>query len=187
MKPAVLPFSALLLLAGCVQENPGVSPDWSISGDGGVALIVGENYSAGEPIAFQLKTTNYSVVFLNRSGGYSLGSYPSLWICRKTNGSCENVEYREMAGFSRCENGIEQIDVPAESTERKEVYPAESYVLLSLWDQKEWVEERVECGPGFYRDRRAEQVQSGDYTATFVYWVSWDKEPQSVAADFRII
>ena len=116
-----------------------------------------------------------------------MGSYPSVWICRNTNGSCENVEYREMRDFSRCENNAEQIEVPAESSERKEIYPAESYALLLLWNQREWAEERVPCGAGFARKRRVEQAVPGNYTVTFVYWVSWGQEPHSVAADFRII
>ncbi|MFH1470290.1 MAG: hypothetical protein ABIF01_00925 [Candidatus Micrarchaeota archaeon] len=64
-----LPMLAVLLLFGCAstpEEKPAEKP---ISDDSEVKLIVGENYTLGEPIAIQLKTTNYSISFLNRSGG----------------------------------------------------------------------------------------------------------------------
>ncbi len=174
----------MAFLLGCVSENP--IEERPLSDDFEISLIVGENYSVGEPIAIQLKTSNYSIVYLNRSGGYSFGYYPSLWICRKTNESCENIEYRWMRGFSRCEGGIVNINVPRESIEEREVWLAEKYGLIFLWDQREWIEDEIPCGDGFEKTREPQQVPVGNYSVSFVYWVTWDKDPRSVTADFNI-
>ncbi len=176
----------LLLLFGCLGPGPEKAAEKPVSDDSEVALIVGESYSVGEPIAIQLKTTNYSISYNNRSGGYSLGSYPSVWICRKTNSSCENVEYRQMRDFSTCEGGAVNILVPPEGGEERVVLQAESYGLLFLWDQREWKDQKIPCGSSFATIRRGEQVPGGNYSITFVYWVSWEKSPRSLSADFRI-
>ena len=183
----ILFLLALLLLYGCAQPTQEKPSEMPVSNDSEVVIIAGENYTAGEPIAFQIKTSNYSIAYLNRSGGYSAGSYPSAWICRKTNSSCENIEYRQMWGFSTCEMGAVNVWVPRESYEKKEVLPAEFYGLLLLWDQNDWKEQLISCGSGFASVRRAEPVAPGNYSITFVYWVSWDSAPRSVSADFRII
>jgi len=179
---------AMLLLFGCAgtpEEKPAEKP---ASDDSEVKLIVGENYTLGEPIAFQLKTTNYSISFLNRSGGYSIGSYPSLWICRKIDSeSCENIEYRTMKDFSTCESGVVNVWAPDEAHEKRDVFPAESYLLLLHWEQTDWKEVKAPCGSSFSVARRAQEVGRGEYSVTFVYWVSWDGGPRSVSADFRII
>ncbi|MFH0818165.1 MAG: hypothetical protein V1909_06060 [Candidatus Micrarchaeota archaeon] len=177
---------ALVLLFGCSAPLPEKAVEKPLSDDSEVRIIVGENYSLGEPIAFQLKTSNYSISFLNRSGGYSIGAYPSVWICKKTNESCENVEYRQMADFSTCESGAVSMWVLPQSTEKKDVFPAEFYGLLLRWDQREWKEQIVGCGSGFASIRKAELVQKGEYSITFVYWVSWEGNPRSVSADFKI-
>lgn len=175
-----------LLLFGCSQNAEQVK-EKPESDDLEVSIIVGENYSAGEPIAFQLRTSNYSIIYMNRSGGYSMKGYPSVWICRYVNESeCENIEYRWMRGFSMCEGGVVRIDVPPESYEVKAVWPAERYDLLLLWDQKDWKETVVQCGGNFARARQPEQVPPGNYSVSFVYWVSWDERPRSVSADFSI-
>ncbi len=183
----ILLLLALLLLFGCSQPTPEKPSEKPMSNDSEVRIIAGENYTVGEPIAFQIKTSNYSIAYLNRSGGYSAGSYPSAWICKKTNGSCDNIEYRQMKGFSTCEGGIVNVWVPTESFEKKEVLPAEFYGLLLLWDQNDWKEHLVSCGNSYASIRRAEPVTPANYSITFVYWVSWDSAPRSVSADFRII
>lgn len=175
-----------LLLLGCSQPAPEKPSEKPVSNDSEVRIIAGD-YARGEPVAFQIKTSNYSIIYLNRSGGYSIGSYPSVWICKKANESCENVEYRKMRGFSTCEGGAVNVWIPAESSEKKGVLPAELYDLLLLWDQKDWKEQRVSCGNSYASIRRAEPVTPGNYSVTFVYWVSWDSAPRSVSADFRII
>ena len=174
-----------LLLLGCQQEELPVEKP--VSEDLEVSIIAGENYSSREPIAFQLKTTNYSIIYTNRTGGYSIGYYPSIWICRQTNETCENIEFRQMSDFSNCIGETVHIRVPSESIEKKDVFPAESYVLLFLWDQKDWKEVQTPCGSSFAKLRKPEQVPPGNYSITFVYWVSWSKKPRSVTADFRII
>ncbi len=176
-----------ILLLGCTQQKDQTPAEKPVSEDLEVAIIAGENYSLGEPIAFQIKTTNYSIVYLNRSGGYSVGYYPSVWICRYVNGSCENVEYRRMRDFSKCVNERTEATIPLGSFEKKDFYPAEFYEMLLLWDQKEWKEEKIPCGKGFASVRKFQSVPPGNYSVTFVYWVSWDTEPRSVTADFRII
>jgi hypothetical protein len=184
--PGLFLLLIMLLLFGCFGPAPEKPSEKPVSEDAEVSIIAGENYSLGEPIAFQLKTVNYSIIYLNRSGGYLAGSYPSAWICRQTNESCINVEYRHLKDFSRCSGGTVNIDVPAEGGDAKEIWPAENYGLLLLWDQKEWSEERISCGNGAAQVRKQIQVPAGNYSITFVYWVSWDKNPRSVSADFRI-
>lgn len=177
----------ILLLFGCSQQAPASTKDKPVSDDSEVAIIVGENYSVGEPIVFQLKTSNYSIVYMNRSGGYQVGSYPSVWICRQTNESCINVEYRQMRDFSKCSEGVVNIAVPVQSSDVQIIWPAEKYGMLLLWDQKDWREESSPCGKGASQSRNPTQVSPGKYSITFVYWVSWEKEPRSVSADFRIV
>ncbi|MFH1470291.1 MAG: hypothetical protein ABIF01_00930 [Candidatus Micrarchaeota archaeon] len=92
-----------------------------------------------------------------------------------------------MRDFSTCESGVVNVWVPAEAQEKRDVFPAESYLLLLHWEQTDWKEVKSACGNGFSTSRRAQEVGRGEYSATFVYWVSWDKEPRSVSTDFRII
>ncbi|MFH1447859.1 MAG: hypothetical protein ABIG39_03275 [Candidatus Micrarchaeota archaeon] len=184
MRPLTAMLLCLLLL-GCAQQTEQVieKPD---SEDLQVSIIVGENYSMGEPISIQLKTLDYSVVYLNRSGGYSMKSYPSVWICREMGGDCRNIEYRWMRDFSKCSNGVVNVIVPHESVEKKVVWPAKTYDLLLLWNQNDWKLVDVPCGEGVANIRNPEQVEAGNYSVTFVYWVGGDDSPRSVSASFRI-
>jgi hypothetical protein len=177
----------LLLLLGCTQAPSEKIIDKPVSEDLEVQLIVGQNYTLGEPIAFQIKTSNYSIIFLNRSGGFIVGTYPSVWICRHENNSCTNMEYIRMKDFSRCESDVPAVAIPSELEEHKTAIKAETYDLLLLWDQTEWKSISIPCGKGFALGRENFPVPPGNYSVTFVYWVAWETAQRSVSADFQII